>query len=78
MLLHAADPNEGMAALADWNVPRFPLTGGELVKMGLSAGPIVAATMQAVERQWVSESFPGEDRVREIAKELVAQALRAR
>jgi len=78
LLLHAADPSEGMAALADWQVPRFPLTGGELVKMGLSAGPIVAATMQAVERQWVRESFPGEDRVREIAKELVAQALRAR
>jgi len=78
LLLHAADPSEGMAELADWAVPRFPLTGGELVKMGLSAGPVVAATMQAVERQWVKESFPGEARVREIAEELVAQALRAR
>jgi poly(A) polymerase len=78
LLLHAADPTAGMAELADWVVPRFPLTGGELVKMGLSAGPVVAATMQAVERQWVKESFPGEARVREIAEELVAQALRAR
>ena len=78
LLLHAADPSEGMAELADWAVPRFPLTGGELVKMGLSAGPVVAATMRAVERQWVKESFPGEARVREIAEELVAQALRAR
>jgi len=34
--------------------------------------------MQAAERQWVKESFPGEARVREIAEELVAQALRAR
>jgi len=78
LLLHAVSPDEGMAALADWKVPRFPLTGGELLKMGLSAGPVVAATMQAVERQWVKESFPDEARVREIAKELVAQALRAR
>jgi len=78
LLLHAADSHEGMAELADWKVPRFPLTGGELVKMGLSAGPVVAATMQAVERQWAKESFPGETRVREIAEELVAQALRAR
>ena len=78
LLLHAADPRQGMADLADWKIPRFPLTGGELVKMGLSAGPVVAATMQAVERQWVKESFPGEARVREIAEELVAQALRAR
>ena len=78
LLLWAADPAEGMAELADWAVPRFPLTGGELVRMGLSAGPVVATTMQAVERQWVKESFPGEARVREIAEELVAQALRAR
>jgi poly(A) polymerase len=78
LLLHAADPAEGMAELADWAVPRFPLTGGALVKMGLSAGPVVAATLQAVERQWVKESFPGEARVREIAEDLVAQALRAR
>ena len=78
ILLHAADPAAGMAELEDWAVPRFPLTGGELVKMGLSAGPVVAATMQATERQWVHEGFPGADRVREIAEGLVAQALRAR
>jgi poly(A) polymerase len=78
LLLHAADPAEGMTALADWAIPRFPLTGGELVKMGLSAGPVVAATMQAVERRWVHESFPDAGRVREIAEEEVAQALRAR
>jgi len=77
-LLHAADPAAGMAELEDWTVPHFPLTGGELVKMGLDAGPVVAATMQATERQWVHEGFPGADRVREIAEELVAQALRAR
>ena len=78
LLLHAANHADGMAELADWAVPRFPLTGGELVKLGLGAGPVVAATMQAIERQWVKESFPGEVRVREIAEELVAQALRAR
>jgi len=78
LLLHAADPAEGMAALADWAVPRFPLSGGELVELGLRAGPVVAATMRAVERQWVHEGFPDAERVREIAEELVAQALRAR
>jgi len=78
LLLRATDPSEGMAELADWKIPRFPLSGGALVEMGLSAGPVVAATLQAIERQWVKESFPGADRVREIAEELVAQALRAR
>jgi len=78
LLLHAADPKDGMAALDHWSVPRFPLTGGELVEMGLRAGPVVAATMQAIERQWVAEGFPDLSRVREIAEEEVAQALRAR
>jgi poly(A) polymerase len=78
ILLHAASPAEAMAELEDWEVPRFPLTGGALVRMGLSAGPAVAATMRAIERQWVKEGFPDAARVREIAEELVAQALRAR
>jgi poly(A) polymerase len=78
IMLHAAEPAAGMAEIEDWAVPRFPLTGGELVKMGLDAGPVVAATMQATERLWVREGFPDADRVRQIAEELVAQALRAR
>lgn len=78
LLLHADDPAEGLAELENWAVPPFPLAGGELVKMGLGAGPVVAATLQAVERQWVKEGFPGAERVREIAEQLVAQALRAR
>ena len=78
LLLHAAEPGDGMTALDQWPLPRFPLTGGELVKMGLLAGPVVAATMQAIERRWVSEDFPDLGRVREIAEEEVAQALRAR
>ena len=78
ILLHAAHPDEGMAVLDHWSVPRFPLGGGELVSLGLSAGPVVAATMQAIERRWVEEGFPDLSRVREIADEEVAQALRAR
>ena len=78
ILLHAADPGAAMAELENWQVPRFPLSGGALVEMGLSAGPVVAATMQAIERQWVKEGFPDAARVHAIAEDLVAQALRAR
>jgi poly(A) polymerase len=59
-------------------VPRLPIGGGTLVEMGLRAGPQVAATLQAIERQWVEENFPDLARVRAIAEEKVAQALRAR
>ena len=78
LLLRSADPIEGMRALEGWTPPRLPIGGGELVAMGLRAGPQVAATLQAVERQWVEEDFPDAERVRAIAEEKVAQALRAR
>jgi poly(A) polymerase len=78
ILLRSARPSEDMAALEGWTVPRLPIGGGTLVEMGLRAGPQVAATLQAIERQWVEENFPDLARVRAIAEEKVAQALRAR
>ena len=78
LLLRSAEPDEGMSALDGWTPPRLPIGGGALVTMGLREGPQVAATLQAIERQWVKEDFPDSDRVRAIAEEKVAQALRAR
>ncbi|UAK22983.1 CCA tRNA nucleotidyltransferase [Sphingomonas nostoxanthinifaciens] len=77
LLLRADDPSHGLAALAGWTPPSLPLKGGELVGMGLSAGPLVAATLQAIERQWIAEGFPDVDRVLAIARERVAQAVDA-
>jgi poly(A) polymerase len=78
IMLRSAQPTEDMATLEGWTVPRLPIGGGTLVEMGLRAGPQVAATLQAIERQWVEEDFPDAARVRAIAEEKVAQALRAR
>lgn len=66
-----------VAALKGWTRPKFPIGGGDLIALGLRAGPVVAATLQAIERQWIEEGFPGADRVRAIADEKVAQALRS-
>ena len=63
--------------IADWQPPRLPISGGDLIALGLSAGPIVAATLQSIERQWVDEDFPNAGRVRAIAAEKTAQALLA-
>jgi poly(A) polymerase len=78
LLLRSANPSEGMRALEGWTPPRLPISGGELVGMGLHAGPQVAATLQAIERQWIAEDFPNASRVRAIAEEKVTQALRSR
>jgi poly(A) polymerase len=60
---------------ADWQPPRFPITGGDLIKLGLTPGPIVAATLQQIERQWVKDGFPDRDRLDAMAQEAVAAAL---
>ena len=68
----------GLELLQSWQRPRLPISGGALISMGLEAGPIVARTMQAIEREWVRTGFP-EDKatVRAIARRHVDQALRA-
>jgi len=48
--------------------PRFPLKGGELIAMGMEAGPEVAAKLREIEDIWIAEDFPDETRVREIAR----------
>ncbi|MGC1467742.1 MAG: CCA tRNA nucleotidyltransferase [Sphingorhabdus sp.] len=65
-----------LASLENWDVPELLIKGGDLIAMGLRAGPVVAKTLQAIERQWVAESFPAEPRVTEIADQLVEVALR--
>lgn len=64
-------------SIADWDVPRFPLSGGALVERGLGRGPDVARTLRAIEDQWVAEDFPGDERLAEIVDRAVGQALRS-
>ena len=74
-LLLGADEDRLPAALADlsgWTPPRLPLTGGDLIALGLPAGPLVAATLKQVERRWVDEGFPDAPRARSIARDAVA------
>ncbi|HEX8527538.1 CCA tRNA nucleotidyltransferase, partial [Allosphingosinicella sp.] len=48
----------GIAQLDGWQRPRLAVKGGDLIAMGLQPGPVVAATMQAIEREWAEEGFP--------------------
>ncbi|HST36736.1 MAG TPA: CCA tRNA nucleotidyltransferase, partial [Allosphingosinicella sp.] len=74
ILLHGA-PESALEALADWQRPHLPVGGGQLVARGLPEGPIVAATLQAIEREWVESGFP-KDIEAAVARH-VAQALRS-
>ena len=57
--------------------PTFPMSGGQLVAKGLTAGPDVARTLQRIEDRWIAEGFPDAARVAAIADDEVAQLLAA-
>ena len=66
------------AALQGWEPPSFPLKGGDLIAMGLPKGPIVAKTLHELTTAWCEAGFPAAEKVRELARSHVDQALRDR
>ncbi len=60
------------AELADWPVPRLPVSGGTLVARGVQAGPAVATLLRQIEDKWIAENFPATDRVAAIVDEVMA------
>lgn len=76
--LRAMQAARAIALIRDWQKPRLPVSGGELIAMGLAPGPVVAATMQAIEREWTRSGFPADKaEARALARRHVDQALRA-
>lgn len=78
-MLFAADTDlhECLARLEKWEIPSLNIKGGELIQMGLPAGPLVAKTLQTIEGNWVSEDFPNAARQRELAVQTVSATLSA-
>ena len=77
--LLAGEAGYDLQALQSWRKPRLPVSGGDLIAMGLKEGPIVAKTMQAIEREWVRSGFsPDRKEVRALSRRHVDQALRER
>ena len=71
LLLHGAP--DVARDVTNWPRPRFPLSGGDLIAMGLTPGPIVATTLRVIEQRWVASGFADADA---IARREVAIALR--
>ena len=71
LLLHGAP--DVARHVTNWPRPRFPLSGGDLIAMGLTPGPIVATTLRVIEQRWVASGFADADA---IARREVAIALR--
>ena len=70
LLLTGADT----APLHGWDIPTFPLKGGDIVARGIGAGPEVAHILRAVEARWVAEGFPDAERVSAMLNEALSEA----
>ena len=64
--------------LRGWQRPRLLIGGGDLIALGLEPGPIVAQTLQALEREWSEGGFPADRKVQQaLARRQVDRALRS-
>ena len=75
LLLDDADPAD-VRRLDRWQKPKLPIGGGALIARGLKAGPVVAGTIQAIERRWIEAGFPVGPDFDAIVDQCLAQALR--
>lgn len=66
-----------LSKLCNWDAPTLAIKGGDLIRMGLPAGPIIAQTLQAIEAQWIADDFPATERLQQLATDAVAAALSA-
>lgn len=56
------DLDLALAEASDWQKPAFPLKGEDLLKLGLSPGPSLGKTLQALEAWWIAQDFkPGRE-----------------
>ena len=60
LLIHrgAAISAQEWAQWATWQHPTFPVKGGDLIKRGVPAGPMVSHVLRAVEADWIATGFP--------------------
>jgi len=79
-LLIAGDEAElvhRIRSLDGWEKPRLPISGGDLIAMGVPAGPLVASLLRRIEDAWANGGFAGDaGEVRRLAQAQVDQLLR--
>lgn len=62
-----------VTALSGWEIPQFPLKGGQIIAHGVAAGPRVASLLRQIEQNWIDEGFPDSGRVSQLLDEALAR-----
>ena len=73
-LLLAGGTAVDVEALNAWQRPVLPIGGGALITRGLTAGPLVATTLNAIESRWVEAGFPTGPAFEKIVTDAVSAA----
>ncbi|MCM8556449.1 CCA tRNA nucleotidyltransferase [Sphingomicrobium sediminis] len=48
---------EAVRYIENWDIPKLPIKGGDLIARGLEAGPAVARCLRAIENEWIASDF---------------------
>ena len=77
LLLAAERPDAVAARLAElraWEEPRLPISGRDVIALGVAAGPEVSRLMARVEEDWIEADFPDRDTTLELARQSLARS----
>lgn len=79
LLLAAAKGDEGdleklYAAASSFRPPRFPLEGGDVLRLGIPPGPLVGRALKEMEEWWIAKDFrPGRTECLERLKNVISK-----
>jgi len=59
---------------SQWQAPVLPVSGRDVIHLGVAAGPVVGNVLRAVEDWWIGADFPDRDRVLQELVSLVSAA----
>lgn len=77
LLLIAAQPDAVAARMAElrvWEEPRLPISGRDIIALGVPAGPEVSRLMLKIEEDWIEAGFPDRDATLELARQALASS----
>ncbi|MEZ5712782.1 MAG: CCA tRNA nucleotidyltransferase [Sphingobium sp.] len=75
ILLNPGMDLAGIAAIQDWQKPRFPLSGRDILSHGVKAGPEVARILAKITDMWIERDFPSREETLKIADQLIPRLL---
>jgi poly(A) polymerase len=72
ILLRPEVPVDWVKDIREWQMPDFPLSGRDIIALGVNAGPDVARLLRNITEKWIAQNFPGREETQVLAAQAVA------